>query len=219
MSRDPSSTGQVTSWMHQSWSGHHSRGTCHWAWNHITEWKLRVVIRHKKICLAVYDKICNKSVPTICQTREVVSCGTRGSRGWARGTSWHVAHLRTSTSMSRLIQYQNTHERARRRILKRGCIEFKYYADGIHSGLTPPGNNSWPAGLTKAELSPTVCTPLSPTLFTPHQILYRASLIIDSLVGFVLLSQSLSTETCWHDDPVATQDNAAICHKLVAIGP
>ena len=20
----------------------------------------------------------------------------------------------------------------------RGCIEFKYYADGIHSGLTPP---------------------------------------------------------------------------------
>ena len=25
--------------------------------------------------------------------------------------------------------------------LKRGCIEFKYYADGIHSGLTPPGNN------------------------------------------------------------------------------
>ena len=27
-------------------------------------------------------------------------------------------------------------------LLKRGCIEFKYYADGIHSGLTPPGNNS-----------------------------------------------------------------------------
>ena len=26
--------------------------------------------------------------------------------------------------------------------LKRGCIEFRYYADGIHSGLTPPGNNS-----------------------------------------------------------------------------
>ena len=26
--------------------------------------------------------------------------------------------------------------------LKRGCIEFKYYADGIDSGLTPPGNNS-----------------------------------------------------------------------------
>ena len=28
------------------------------------------------------------------------------------------------------------------RILKGHCIEFKYYADGIHSGLTPPGNNS-----------------------------------------------------------------------------
>ena len=27
-------------------------------------------------------------------------------------------------------------------VLKRGCIEFKYYADGIRSGLTPPGNNS-----------------------------------------------------------------------------
>ena len=23
--------------------------------------------------------------------------------------------------------------------LKIGCIEFKYYADAIHSGLTPPG--------------------------------------------------------------------------------
>ena len=26
--------------------------------------------------------------------------------------------------------------------LKGHCIEFKYYADGKHSGLTPPGNNS-----------------------------------------------------------------------------
>ena len=26
--------------------------------------------------------------------------------------------------------------------LKGHCIEFKYYADGIHSGLTQPGNNS-----------------------------------------------------------------------------
>ena len=25
------------------------------------------------------------------------------------------------------------------RNLKGHCIEFKYYADGIHSGLTPPG--------------------------------------------------------------------------------
>ena len=28
------------------------------------------------------------------------------------------------------------------RSLKGNCIEFKYYADGIHSGLTSPGNNS-----------------------------------------------------------------------------
>ena len=27
-------------------------------------------------------------------------------------------------------------------VLKWHCIEFKYYPDGIHSGLTPPGNNS-----------------------------------------------------------------------------
>ena len=55
-------------------------------------------------------------------------------------------------------------------------MEFKYYADGIHSGLTAPGNNSRTAGLTKAELSPSVCAPLSPSLFAPHQILYRVSL-------------------------------------------
>ena len=24
-------------------------------------------------------------------------------------------------------------------VLKGHCIEFKYYADGVHSGLTPPG--------------------------------------------------------------------------------
>ena len=45
--------------------------------------------------------------------------------------------------------------------LKGHCIEFKYYADGIHSGLTPPGNNSSPAGVTKAEVSPSLFTPLS----------------------------------------------------------
>ena len=27
-------------------------------------------------------------------------------------------------------------------LLKRGCIEFKYNADGIHSGLTRPSDNS-----------------------------------------------------------------------------
>ena len=57
--------------------------------------------------------------------------------------------------------------------LKRGCIEFKYYADTIHSGLTPPRR------LTKAEVSPSLFTPLSPSLFTPRQILYRASLSDD----------------------------------------
>ena len=36
-------------------------------------------------------------------------------------------------------------------VLKGHCIEFKYYADGIHSGLTPPVNNSGPAGITKTE--------------------------------------------------------------------
>ena len=37
-------------------------------------------------------------------------------------------------------------------------------------------NNSWPAWLTTAEESPSVCTPLSLHLFTPHQILYSPSL-------------------------------------------
>ena len=36
-------------------------------------------------------------------------------------------------------------------LLKGHCIEFKYYADGIHSGITPRDNNSGPAGITKAE--------------------------------------------------------------------
>ena len=35
---------------------------------------------------------------------------------------------------------------------------------------------SYPAGLTIAEVSPSLFTPLSPSLFTPHQILYSASL-------------------------------------------
>ena len=37
-------------------------------------------------------------------------------------------------------------------------------------------NNSCPAVLTKAEVLPSVCTPLSPSLFTPHQILHSPSL-------------------------------------------
>ena len=43
--------------------------------------------------------------------------------------------------------------------------------------------------------------------------------LLDSLVGFVQFRQGLSRDACWHDDPVAIQDNAVICHKLVAIGP
>ena len=44
--------------------------------------------------------------------------------------------------------------------------------------LVIPGrvNNNWPAGLTKAEVSPSVCTPHSPSLFTQHQIIYSPSL-------------------------------------------
>ena len=37
-------------------------------------------------------------------------------------------------------------------------------------------NNSSPAGLTNAEVSPSVCTPLLPSLCTPHQILYSLAL-------------------------------------------
>ena len=54
----------------------------------------------------------NMSVPTICQAREGVSCGMRSSRCWARCICWHVAHLGTTSSMSWLIPFQNTHVRA-----------------------------------------------------------------------------------------------------------
>ena len=42
---------------------------------------------------------------------------------------------------------------------------------------------SYPAWLTKAAVSLSVCTPLSPSLFTPHQILYSPSL---TEVGVIL---------------------------------
>ena len=42
--------------------------------------------------------------------------------------------------------------------------------------LTRRVNNSWPAGITKAEVWPSVCTPLSPSVCTPHQILYSPAL-------------------------------------------
>ena len=37
--------------------------------------------------------------------------------------------------------------------------------------------NSWHAGIAKAEVSPSLFTPLSPSLLTPHQILYSAPLM------------------------------------------
>ena len=40
---------------------------------------------------------------------------------------------------------------------------------------------SYPAGLTIAEVSRSVCTPLSPSLFTPRQIIYSPSLTISVL--------------------------------------
>ena len=43
--------------------------------------------------------------------------------------------------------------------------------------------------------------------------------LLDSLVGFVQLRQGLGMEAFRHDDSVALQDDAVICHKLVAIGP
>ena len=45
-------------------------------------------------------------------------------------------------------------------------------------------NNSWTVGLTKAEVSPSVFTPLSPSVFTPHQILYSPSLNNCTVHGF-----------------------------------
>ena len=44
--------------------------------------------------------------------------------------------------MRRASAYQLVYDLPRLATLKGHCIEFKYYADGIHSGLTPPGNNS-----------------------------------------------------------------------------
>ena len=62
--------------------------------------------------------------------------------------------------------------------LKTGYIDLKYYADATHLAITRRVNNSWPAGLTKAEVSPIVCTPLSPSVCTPHQILYSPALTL-----------------------------------------
>ena len=57
------------------------------------------------------------------------------------------AHSVTKTEISVFGRQALDAERRRSpsladKVLKGHCIEFKYYADGIHSGLTPPGNNS-----------------------------------------------------------------------------
>ena len=60
-------------------------------------------------------------------------------------------------------------------------------------------NNSWPAGLTKAEVSPSLFTQLSPSLFPPHQILYRAS-----LNGHTLRETIRRTSACRRDNAIQT---------------
>ena len=62
---------------------HNDGCTRHWGRDYVIERKLGIVIRHEQICLTVDDKQVG-SVPTICQERDGVSCGMRGSRGWAR---------------------------------------------------------------------------------------------------------------------------------------
>ena len=37
------------------------------------------------------------------------------------------------------LDWMNSSVKLECETLKGHCIEFKYYADGIHSGLTPPG--------------------------------------------------------------------------------
>ena len=78
----------------------------------------------------------------------------------------------TSTTTVRITQMNRT-------AVSSGFPQFKYYADAIHSAINPlliAINNSWSAGITKAEVTPSVCTPLSPSLCTPHQILYSPAL-------------------------------------------
>ena len=63
--------------------------------------------------------------------------------------------------------------------LKRGCIQIlcrRHPFWSYPAGLTIDD----PPCVTKAEVSLSLFTPLSPSLFTPHQILYRASLTPDT---------------------------------------
>ena len=62
---------------------------------------------------------------------------------------WQALQPRPSQSQDKCLMYARyssgtccllmTHQLRPTPILKGHCIEFKYYADGIHSGLTPPG--------------------------------------------------------------------------------
>ena len=44
-----------------------------------------------------------------------------------------------ASSVRKQLGTKNSKSKEGRQELKGHCIEFKYYADGIHSGLTPPG--------------------------------------------------------------------------------
>ena len=50
------------------------------------------------------------------------------------GINYHSKQRDISLAGMKLYQHELDIEP-----LKGHCIEFKYYADGIHSGLTPPG--------------------------------------------------------------------------------
>ena len=76
---------------------------------------------------------------------------------------------------------------------------------------------SYPAGLTQAEVPPSVCTPQSPSLFTTQQILYSPSLtylfapnlslayFAESNVGTGIFIQP-------HDDTLDGAIKSLICH-------
>ena len=54
--------------------------------------------------------------------------------GWLKQNKWGLAivhhHIGPTSPVLGLLVVET---------LNRGCIEFKYYADAIYSGLTPPG--------------------------------------------------------------------------------
>ena len=53
---------------------------------------------------------------------------------------WNLFRVHEGIYMD--AQFKGSHvafPSCRNRTLKGHCIEFKYYADGVHSGLIPPG--------------------------------------------------------------------------------